>query len=344
MTVDRGSDELLAALAHCRHEFGDLARNIGSVRGGATDFGAVAAEWRRYYYGTFRALDLIVCRHASGGRPLAARLVPLSARHHDLHQLISVLAVELGDRPLAASRDPARGEDLRTKCEELRQLLAAARSDRPEAIDRAGVAVEDRGTRQGRRRPTGPPFAFIPGATEELAARARQYLLVRGYGGVEFELNGTLVWTRRDAARLASGRSPGWGEGSATLELLALDLEGATPLLGPTRLRLDPALLSTGQVAPPGDDSLAAVITLNCFPVLDLAGAGLEFSTRGESLELVARVIRLPPAGDVARSSNSPPLFDATGSQIGEIVSFDLEIGRVIRSEPASEPGAQADC
>jgi len=68
-------------------------------------------KWRRHYFGDFAAYDRGL-RETARSRQLASAQLAVSVSHHNLHRLMEVLELELGERRLADTRVPERVDDL----------------------------------------------------------------------------------------------------------------------------------------------------------------------------------------------------------------------------------------
>jgi hypothetical protein len=114
---------LKSALAACQREFpGFIARFNNPKTLEFTRMEPVCKAWEEYYFGTFAKFDEALRANVmSGGRP--DPFVQLSIDHHNLHRLMEVLRLELGDRQMGDGRIPERLVDLTSGWHQLDRRL-----------------------------------------------------------------------------------------------------------------------------------------------------------------------------------------------------------------------------
>lgn len=182
------------------------------------------------------------------------------------------------------------------------------------------------------------PYTVTPGSIDTMAVTVREKIDIHGVGTDVVVMDGIFT-VRRDHPCSPSGDEPRWGESCVTTEFRSLELAGNSPVFGTVRVHLDPDFASHGQVVPGEEGSLAAGCVAHCFPVIELPELNMRLTTNGTPVDLASKVVQIPPVGDVARSGNTAPLVDDSGSVVGEIVSSDIEVGDLLHSIPLGSTG-----
>lgn len=88
----------------------------------------ITVRWRDHYFADFAQFDQNVMRHVLSGRATPNAWLALSVSHHNLHRLMEVLELEIGDRSLDTSRVPERILDLVEVVNGLSELFHTALS------------------------------------------------------------------------------------------------------------------------------------------------------------------------------------------------------------------------
>ncbi|MGA5300084.1 DUF6073 family protein [Nucisporomicrobium flavum] len=194
----------------------------------------------------------------------------------------------------------------------------------------------------GAARPEGGirPYQLTPGSIDTMSVRVREKIDIHGVGMDVVEMAGVFT-VRRDHPCTPSGQSePVWGESCIKTEFRGLELVGQSRLFGTVRVHLSGERASHGEVGPADQGSIAANCVAHCYPVVELPQLQMRLNTGEQPVLLASKVVQVPPVGDVARSDNSAPLIDETGTAVGEIVSSDIEVGEVLASFPLGSTGA----
>jgi len=167
-----------------------------------------------------------------------------------------------------------------------------------------------------------------------MQVRVREKIDIHGVGADVVELVGSFT-VRRDHPRpLNGGNEITWATARVGTEFRALELHGESSVFGTVRVSLNPAQVSQGVVGAAAANSEVKACKADLHPTIELPDLGMTLNTGGQAVQLASKVISIPPVGDVARSENSVPLQDEGGNTLGEIISSDIEVGRVVASIP----------
>lgn len=128
MQTTPNQDEIGEALGRCQEAFARFTAVVDTDLPSA-GMDTLHAVWAGYYFHAFRQYDELLRAQSGLGEHLGPSL-SVSISHHNLHRLIEVLRLELGDRPLGATRSQERLADLAHSCHKLRDLLAAEANQR----------------------------------------------------------------------------------------------------------------------------------------------------------------------------------------------------------------------
>ena len=120
--------DLQQTVASCSDGFQRVVAQLNRERPEATEFGSVRAVWIDYYFGEFARFDALLRARIEASERNMGAYMPLSISHHNLHRLMEVIHLEIGDRALETTRIPERILDLFEVCNRLSTLLAETRN------------------------------------------------------------------------------------------------------------------------------------------------------------------------------------------------------------------------
>lgn len=122
-SISQPESDLSRALGECRPRLDEVVTLLERDGASGTRFDTLYDAWQAYYFQPFASFDRLLQRSAEKPDPRVFRFLPVSISHHNLHRLMEVLRLEIGDRPLGATRVPERILDLVETGTRLRQLV-----------------------------------------------------------------------------------------------------------------------------------------------------------------------------------------------------------------------------
>jgi hypothetical protein len=187
------------------------------------------------------------------------------------------------------------------------------------------------------------PYVLTEGAVDVMEVSVREKIDVHGVGTDVVHMHGVFV-VKRDHPRAAKGaREVDWRNAEIATEFRLLELYGESDVFGTVRVRLNNEQISSGLVGPTDAKSMAKACKANFHPVIEMPELGIEMNTGKEAVPLSSKVISIPPVGDVARSEQPVKLVNATGEVVGELISADVEVGRVLWEHPLGATERRAE-
>jgi hypothetical protein len=188
------------------------------------------------------------------------------------------------------------------------------------------------------------PQQLTRGSIEIMHVNVREKIDIHGVGMDVVQMSGFFTVRTEDPITSDSGKEKdlNWNNFLVKTKFLALDLVGYSDIFGTVRVRLQetPDFKNEGFVE---SSNLAFSPAAKCKASLNVAMElpDLKMEIRTDSpVEMGSKVIQIPPIGDVARSEKGSRLIDSESQKVvGEIVSSDIEVGKVIHSQPLSLVG-----
>jgi hypothetical protein len=183
------------------------------------------------------------------------------------------------------------------------------------------------------------PYRLTPGSIEVMQVNVREKIDIHGVGTDVVQMSGFFTVQTEDPIPVEKEKDINWKNFKVLTKFKALELVGQSDVFGAVRVRLHETAEFKNQGVVESQSELSALnppakckAELNV--TMELPDMKMEIQTE-KPVQMFSKVIQIPPIGDVARSEHGSNLVDInTGKVFGEIVSSDIEVGKVIHSQP----------